>query len=435
MKTLLFAVLSLVIYSFSFAAVQSNTIPTAVIGFLDTNTQSDNIFNTVILKSFIKALKRLPNSQIVSFQDIEQRAKNYWSYHTINRAEAFRIAQYFRAKQMILGDYSLGQEKDSIQIHVLVYDVVTSELTLERTFSSKGKAGIFNAIDDMAEQISGLLTGVDIQYGTFSILFKKPHEDYTLILDDKKVQIESTDSSYEERIVAGTHHEASLRLQISGKEIARKEILAQPQETVIWDYVPSETVWIENFNQTGTLLINNQETVTIKNGMKFQTNLPAYTSQHIGLHIDNKQVIQTNITLREGEQAFLMLQGQNKPLDPLFNLLIPGIVDLQKGDLLPGSVFIMSWFSGIALTGFGIYTYSVADERYNKFQSQDLKTKYFNYRNEALIVLLTGVSLWALSMPVSLLYDYWTTAQANRDLALEPHLDWGGLALNLNMRF
>lgn len=138
--------------------------------------------NVVLIKSLITKYSEIPQAKVTSYDDLAKKAAGYWKIKENNPDLALPIAQFFDSRLMILGDYAVSRERDHISISVRVYDVVTGEIKLNRSYENTGDDGIFETIDRMARNISGLLVQ------------KKENSVGNLDSSSDKIQIEKTNS-------------------------------------------------------------------------------------------------------------------------------------------------------------------------------------------------------------------------------------------------
>lgn len=106
----------------------------AVIGFINMGDKPDKDINLVISKSMIIFLSKVPGVKIIEFDDVEKHAKqnNFWESKKLDINTALDMGLLMKAKHIIVGDYKVNKQKDTILINVYVYDVTTGDLILKK---------------------------------------------------------------------------------------------------------------------------------------------------------------------------------------------------------------------------------------------------------------------------------------------------------------
>jgi hypothetical protein len=412
MKKIGFCLFFLLAYYLSFA--EDLTVkPTTIVGFLNTGKNAENNFNIVIIRSLLTFFSQLPDTRVTPYEDLAKRASGFWRNTKLNLDEAVQIAQYFESKQMIAGDYSVDKKRNKITIHVIVYDVVTGELKLERTYQSTGKMGIFNTIDDMAQNLSGLMAGRELNVGAVLVKFQNIKRPYDLFINSKLVSKISNQTVFQARLFASEPIELSIRYSDSGKEALRKRFTLKKDEIASFDFMPSGKMIVKNMIRTAQGYLDGQDMGTIEKDREFIGSLSASTNHTLTLTSFFKDIVVTNVNVEEGEERVLVLLTEQNPppvtnrgvdytgKEPLWDLLVPGLVQFQANDNWMGGLFLAGGAAGVGLTAFSITGLSIASCRYNTAPDAETAVRYKSYVEDWTLLLCGSAVLWLGSAGLS----------------------------------
>lgn len=86
---------------------------------------------------------------------------------------------------------------------------------------------------------------------------------------------------------------------------------------------------------------------------------------------------------------------------PLWDLLVPGLVQFQANDGWMGALFLSGGIAGAGITGFAAYALSFAVNRQNIAADQVTKNRYSGYIGDAVWLLCGGAALWLGSAGLS----------------------------------
>ncbi|MGC8764364.1 MAG: hypothetical protein ACP5QT_00545 [Brevinematia bacterium] len=155
---------------------------TAVIGFINTGSDSEAYFNTMLTKSLITTLEALPGADIRLYPEIEVLAneEGFWKQKVLEKRMALRLGQRLLVKQIITGEYR--KVKDELSLVIYVYDVVTEDILFKKNYNLSTSLEFFENIDSIGKEILGLILGKNVEFGRLTIQLTNTSEPYTLYI-------------------------------------------------------------------------------------------------------------------------------------------------------------------------------------------------------------------------------------------------------------
>lgn len=244
---------SLLIILFLFPSVilaqQPGMKSTTVAGFINRGSSSQDSFNIVMTKSLTIFLSKI-TTNISPYNEVEKIAagSGFWGKKTLNPNLALNIAQRFTSEQVITGDYIINDKDSTITINVSVFNVITGQLLFQRRYTGDSGPDIFDTVDRMILDISGLLAGRPIVLGYADIRIKAADRNYNLYIDDKFVKLINSKEGFFDEFISGQPIEIVLKTEVSNLEVFRKTL----------DVLGGRTNYLV-YNPTGTLIIEAME--------------------------------------------------------------------------------------------------------------------------------------------------------------------------------
>ncbi|OHD53316.1 MAG: hypothetical protein A2014_06225 [Spirochaetes bacterium GWF1_49_6] len=253
MKSIIIAIAIMFLFgSFGFTSTMKIK-PTTIAGFVNKGDKSDDNINVLLTKSLINLLSLIPDVIITPFSDVETAVKmnKLWFSKAIDVEKALAMGILFETKQVVVGDYKIIKNK--VTINLYVYDVVTGELTLQRSFkdSPAGK-DIFNTLDDVVKQVSYILVGQAITLGKINVNVDVPDTLYKVYINGRFVKEIKKGDPYIGDIIADEPIEVSIRVG-GGKdeqEVFKKTVTVIEGETANIQYIPSDAKTEDKISKT-----------------------------------------------------------------------------------------------------------------------------------------------------------------------------------------
>ncbi len=417
---------------------------TAVLGFINTGDDSDDSINTVLTKSLITFLSKLPDVQIVMYEDLEKAAleTGFWKLKQPDMDLAFQLAQSLGSKVMILGDYKTDRVLKKISINLYSYDVVSGELNLTRSYKGTIDTGLFDIVDLMKKNIAGLLYGKEVSIGKLSVLIKDTRNIYKIYINAKLSGEISSENIYNESFLSDDDIEISLKSFDSGKEVFRTNITLTNNENNEVIYKPSADVIIKSFIKKSDIYFNGRNKGEINpEGSINLSYIPADQSNLIELKNDNKILDSTNFIVREGETVILVFNPKMPVLSsyaktqPLMNIVIPGYAQIQARDYGMGFIFLVIGTSGFGFSVFSEYAFSISYSKYEKSVTESDAAKFYQVSEIWRDFSITGLSVWGGTIILSIIHAYLQPTFYAFEPSLNIDTSKGNISFSLSRRF
>lgn len=189
-----------------------------VAGFINKDLLSDTSTSAVISRSFITFLNLLPGTDIVPFSEADKLASENRFLAESNNLDirAVKLGQLAGADQVITGEYSVKNEK--ITLRVLVYETATCKVRLDTSRTGDAGMDIFETIDQIIQDIGGVLLGKKIVLARISIAVSNTTLPYSYYLNGKKIATVTGTNAYKGGILALEPQEITLR-NADGQEV------------------------------------------------------------------------------------------------------------------------------------------------------------------------------------------------------------------------
>ncbi len=387
---------------------------TLVAGFINRGDESDDNINPIITKSLITFLAKLPGVEITSYPDLERisLSNGFWKSGKINIDAALQMAQNLNADHLIVGDYKVNGITKRIQINLFAYDVITGKLLLKRTITGSTGLELFDAIDTIKKNISGLLFGKDLSFGKISLEINGTSRSYKVYAGGKFISEVSNRNGFEDQFIAGEEMEISLRLAESGKEVLRESFVLNKNEKKSIIYQPSGSIIVKSMADQSLIYLDNKEIGKINRDESITIpGVTADTDHIVGLKKESRIEDVKKVNIPEGETEIVIIGAKKadiisyKNTLPLMDLAIPGFAQYQAGDGWMGTLFLTLGIGGAGLTLFSEIAYG---KSYSKYQiaEGDIKALYYSDSQFWQVLSITGICLWAGSAVVSVFHAY-----------------------------
>ena len=272
-----------------------------VAGFINKGKANQANINIMMGKSLSTFLAKI-SKNITPFKDVEETAlsNSFWSQKELKSSQAINIAQQFSTEQVITGDY-LVNDSGIITINVYVYNVINGDLLFKRTY--KGDAGpeIFDTIDKMILDVSGLLVGKTISLGYLQVSIKPKDVNYRLFINDSFVKVINNQNGYFDKFIAGQSIDISLKSEKSDDEAMRKIVEIKGGNTNELDFNPSGTLMIEAMEEGFDVYLNGvKKGKTDSSGEFVISGVESAKDNAIQLKKGDALLSETNIVIKEG---------------------------------------------------------------------------------------------------------------------------------------
>ncbi|OHD62406.1 MAG: hypothetical protein A2014_03430 [Spirochaetes bacterium GWF1_49_6] len=309
--------------------------PTTIAGFVNKGDKADDKINVMLTKSLINLLSKIPNVVITPYEDVESAVNDnkLWTGKSLDVEKSLAMGLLFETKQVVVGDYEVVKNK--VTINLYIYDVVTGEMALQRSFKDRpAGVDIFATVDDVVKQVSYILIGKAIALGKVKVSVDVPDNLYKVYVNGRFEKEIKKGDPYTGEIIAGEPVEVSIRLMVGNveKEVFKKAVNVKEGETADVQYEPSGVILIKAMGMPGSkVYLNGQEYGnTDENGDITIFNLPAGAEQKVKLEVNGKEFGEKTGTVKEGDMLLMVFGSVEK------KFLIP--VTIGRGLLLGGSV-------------------------------------------------------------------------------------------------
>lgn len=283
-----------------------------VAGFVNSGARADDSVNTMISRSLISFLSRVPGVRVVPFDDIAQAQEKteYWKKNKPDPETAIGLGLELDTRQVITGDYSVDEARNIITINVLVYNTVSGELVLKRQYSGGAGMELFDTVDKAIANITYLVLGRAVKLARLKVAVSSD-KTYTLYINGSRQKDITSAQGYEDSILAGETVEVSLRLSNGSTEVARYFVNAAENTLYPIEYKPSGTILVKTGGGlSGTVLLDGKEAGKLDQGGEFNLyNVSAGALHTVSIVAGGRAVYSRAFNLREGETR-LALYGK-----------------------------------------------------------------------------------------------------------------------------
>ncbi len=316
-KRTLASLFILFVFSLPGMTAQLEMKSATVAGFINKGKSNQDNINILMTKSLSTFLSKI-SKNITPYKDVEEIAQgtNFWSLKVLDSDKAINIAQHFSMEQVITGDYAVNDKTGTIVINVFVYNVVNGQLLFQRNY--KGNAGpeIFDTIDKMILDVSGLLVGKPIELGYVNITVRTGKTNYKLFVNDAFVKVIGSNNGYFDNFISGQSIDIVLKSGKADSEVLRRRLDIQSGKTNEVEYNPAGVLILETLESGVEVSING--TFIGKTDESGELKVPDVESGKkniISVKYGNGTASTTNVVINEAELKVVVFKnmGQNKP--------------------------------------------------------------------------------------------------------------------------
>lgn len=356
----------------NFSYTQMVSVRTVMIaGFQNAGAAPDQSVSLDIVKSLQTQLKSIPGLKVISYDETIRLAQeqNYPPVLT-NTEVLLRLGQLKRSGLIIYGSYRVDPRKRVISIDAVCLDVVTGQIILKRHFEGPSGIGLFDTLESVVAQFSGLLFSGVIETVPLSVTIETNGSSYGLYVNGQWRTNLTASQHVRLDLPVNEGYELILRSSADESEVYRKYFFIKSGETNSILYEPSGRLRIRNHFKDGLLQASSGQVLeSKKNGPDVLWSLPAGSPVVITFQAGTELYYIRQISSIESREEILDITAlmpvriyDYRKSSPVMGLLIPGFPQYQSGDLLPGVLSSLSAFTGLASMIFFIWGASVMDQ-------------------------------------------------------------------------
>lgn len=315
------------------ALLAAQTIkPATVVGFANLGARADDSIGAMIGTSLVTFLQKIPGAIVTPFADSEKAArdKGFFAASAARADLALTVAQGFDTRQAVFGDYKVTG--DTITINVTVLDTVTGEARFQKTYKGGAGLDIFDTIDSMVRNVSGLIAGRELSVARVIVNTAEPRQ-YALSINGRFEKELGRGRNAEAVVLANEKTELSLRESSSGRVVYTETFTLSAGEIRTIDYKAMGVLTVKLPSGAGMLFINGRGAGMVDENRDFTLSLPATNAPVKITLMDGTNVRkEKTVFIREGETTLLIL-GEVEKRRFFFNVRP---LDLRNG---PGAAF------------------------------------------------------------------------------------------------
>lgn len=289
--------------------------PTTVAGFINRGASGGDQVNAVITKSMIAFLMKIPGAVITPYEEVEKEAakKGFWARRKLDIDTATSIAQRFESKQMIVGDYLVDDSAETVEINVYVYDVVTGDLKLKRTYQGSSGADIFDTIDRMIKNVSGLLFGRELSFGTVSIEIVNSETKYWLFENGRRLRQISAREGYSDQYIAGMPVDFVLKTPDQKTELLLRTVTPEANRVSRIQYTPAGTLIVSVSGAKSQLVLDGKKAGWVQEGEILTIrDVSADKPHRLSVTRGGKASGEREISVKDGETRLVMFDSSTE---------------------------------------------------------------------------------------------------------------------------
>ncbi len=422
----------------SFSAQSKST---AVIGFINKGPL-DSEMNVLLTRSFISFFSRLPGSKIIPFDVSDKAARDggFFDKKGPDTDLAVRIGQTLRCRQVVFGSYQTDAKQMKIEINVSAYDTASGEVIFKRRYEGNTGNSLLDTIDNVRRDTAVLLAGKDVPMTELKIMATNTTAAYDVFLGGSP---DGTASPlYSKELPAGSLFDLTLRRKTDGLEVFRTNILLTKDRDVSIDYYPTAPVFIQSSVCPAEVWYDGGKTGDISQKQTFILNgLPAGSYYRFFLRNKELETDVRKIYISEGIPSALNFDANNfhprinySGLSPAWDLLLPGLVQIQAHDYWMALIFGGLWLADAGICAYCVYGYFVSDNIVRNDPRSYYRDQIKPYRDFYLPASLITGGFWIALAAGSWFYAEQMKAiqEKSRDFSFQIIPAGSGLALNLN---
>ena len=199
-----------------------------VAGFINLGKPADSTINIMITKSLITFLSKVSEGITPYENSLKAAEENgFFTAGKMNPETAILIAQTFGSERVIAGDYLVNDKDQTIAVNVYVYDVITGKLKLQRSYSGPIGLDLFDTIDKIIRDVTGLVIGKAVELGKLKVAIENSTNSYELFINDKPEKNIDSKVGFEDEYVAGRTVRVMLKSKNTGNTVLVKSVLME----------------------------------------------------------------------------------------------------------------------------------------------------------------------------------------------------------------
>jgi hypothetical protein len=401
--------------------------------------------NVLLTRSFISFFSRLPGSKILPFDisDAAAREKGFFSGKSADFHLAIQIAQALGCSRVIFGAYETDDRNLTIGVDVFAYDSVSGELIFKRHYTGKTGPALLDTIDLVRKDAAGLLTGMTVPVAQLQISITNTDAAYYVLLNGIQDGIAAPD--YKKELPAGPPIDLTLRRTNDGREVFRTNIVFPAGSDVTIVYYPMAPVFIQSSKSPVDIIMNGRRAGGITNSDTYILGgLPAGSRYSFYVQNGELRSFVKDADLKEGDPVALNFGERDfyqrldyRGLDTAWDLLLPGLVQLEAKDYWPSAIFGGLWVIDAGVFGYYLYGYLLADYIVNNDPRDYYRAQVLPYRNAYETYSAIAGLAWAGLAAGSWLHASLMAGaeEKEKQFTVYPAFSDGGIALCFEIRF
>lgn len=281
-----------------------------VAGFINKGKANQDNVNIIMTKSLTTFLAKI-SKKITPYNEVEKisRETKFWEQKTLKSNLAVQIAQGFSSEQVITGDYMVDEKNDTLSIEVFAYNVITGQLLFQRNYKGNAGPDIFDTIDKMVLDVSGLLAGKPIELGYARITVGQDKVNYKLFVNDGFVKLINGKDGYMDKYIAGQSVDIVLKTEQSDKEVLKKTLEIRSGKTNSLEYNPAGSLILETIEGGLDIYMNGTNIGKTDSAGELKIpNVEAGKQNEISVKSAGSDLSSTNITISEGDLKVIVFK-------------------------------------------------------------------------------------------------------------------------------
>ena len=289
-----------------FPAINTNSV--AVIGFLNKGDKVDNDYNTIITHSLNNFLSRIGEIEVVNPDMVKKvvEEKKLLETDSLNIETALDIGVSFSAGNIIVGEYLANRKTKKINITMFVYNVITSEMRLKRTYTENLGPDIFDTVDKMITTVGSHLLSKPIKIGKLLVRVGSD-EQYELYINNKFQRLLDQKEIFSETMLAEANTVVVLK-KLPEKEIVYSNVISiKSDETYNIFYLPTANLIINSKGFEGSEIILDDIIMgkVDNEGMTVLSNIQINKTIKVGISKERKILTEKEVKLDKAKDYFL----------------------------------------------------------------------------------------------------------------------------------
>ena len=177
---------------------------TAILGFANLGTKSDDSLNIIFTKSLVNFIGRMPRTAIADYDETKVVCDtfNYPSGKQIDIKTASKIGAKLGCEQVVYGDFTVDNKAGKVAVNVVIMNVKTGETVYSQAFNGLSGLDIFDTVDSMIAAVAGKVTGRVIELAKLTVRIDGEGS-FRLWLNGVDVQELTKSASFSESFSAG----------------------------------------------------------------------------------------------------------------------------------------------------------------------------------------------------------------------------------------